>query len=83
MTDGKNTLIGSGGTYLSGGQAKRLAFARTLCHDKPILILDDPFSALDKNTEKQAFVPSRERQTRICVTFPPWMAAFSSRFIMT
>lgn len=56
MTDGKNTLIGSGGTYLSGGQAKRLAFARTLCHDKPILILDDPFSALDKNTEKQAFV---------------------------
>ena len=56
MTDGKNTLIGSGGTYLSGGQAKRLAFARTLCHDKPILILYDPFSALDKNTEKQAFV---------------------------
>lgn len=56
MTNGKNTLIGSGGTYLSGGQAKRLAFARTLCHDKPILILDDPFSALDKNTEKQAFV---------------------------
>ena len=56
MTDGKNTLIGSGGTYLSGGQAKRLAFARTLCHDKRILILDDPFSALDKNTEKQAFV---------------------------
>lgn len=56
MTDGKNMLIGSGGAYLSGGQAKRLAFARTLCHDKPILILDDPFSALDKNTEKQAFV---------------------------
>lgn len=56
MTDGKNTLIGSGGAYLSGGQAKRLAFARTLCHDKPILILDDPFSALDKNTEKQVFV---------------------------
>ena len=56
MTDGKNTLIGSGGACLSGGQAKRLAFARTLCHDKPILILDDPFSALDKNTEKQAFV---------------------------
>ena len=56
MTDGKNTLIGSGGAYLSGGQAKRLAFVRTLCHDKPILILDDPFSALDKSTEKQAFV---------------------------
>ena len=59
MTDGKNTLIGSGGAYLSGGQAKRLAFARTLCHDKPILILDDPFSALDKDTEKQAFANLR------------------------
>ena len=55
MTDGKNTLIGSGGAYLSGGQAKRLAFARTLCHDKPILILDDPFSALDRQTEDKVF----------------------------
>ena len=40
---------------MSGGQAQRLALARTLCHKKPVLILDDPFSALDKKTEEQAF----------------------------
>ena len=45
----------SGGVRLSGGQAQRLALARTLCHKRPVLILDDPFSALDKDTEKQIF----------------------------
>ena len=53
MEDGKQTAVGNGGVRLSGGQTKRLALARTLCHKKPVLILDDPFSALDKNTEKQ------------------------------
>ena len=38
---------------LSGGQAQRLALARTLCHKKPLIILDDPFSALDKDTEER------------------------------
>lgn len=55
MSEGRQTRIGNGGVRLSGGQAKRLAFARTLCHRKPVLVLDDPFSALDKNTEKQIF----------------------------
>lgn len=55
MEEGKKTLIGNGGVRLSGGQAKRLALARTLCYKKPVLILDDPFSALDKNTERQIF----------------------------
>lgn len=40
---------------LSGGQAKRLALARTLCHKRPVLILDDPFSALDRNTEQEVY----------------------------
>ncbi|MFR5107805.1 MAG: ATP-binding cassette domain-containing protein [Coprococcus comes] len=55
MSDGMDTLIGNGGIRLSGGQAQRLALARTLCHKKPLLILDDPFSAPDKNTEKEVF----------------------------
>ena len=49
------TLIGSGGVRLSGGQAQRLSLARTLYHKKPVLILDDPFSALDKRTEQEVF----------------------------
>mgnify|MGYP002276244576 CR=1 FL=1 len=40
---------------LSGGQAQRLALARTLAHPRPLLILDDPFSALDRNTEDTVF----------------------------
>lgn len=55
MDDGLNTLVGSGGVRLSGGQAQRLALARTFCHKKPVMILDDPFSALDQTTEKQIF----------------------------
>ncbi len=55
MPDGLQTRVGNGGIRLSGGQAQRLALARTLCHLKPILILDDPFSALDRATEAQVF----------------------------
>ena len=62
------TVVGNGGVRLSGGQAKRLALARTLCHKKPVLILDDPFSALDKNTEKQIFA-NLKQQTKDNIVF--------------
>ena len=55
MEDGLDTVIGSGGTRLSGGQAQWLALARTLAHPRPVLILDDPFSALDRKTEDTVF----------------------------
>ena len=55
MENGPDTVIGSAGTRLSGGQAQRLALARTLAHPRPLLILDDPFSALDRNTEDTVF----------------------------
>lgn len=61
MDEGIRTLVGNGGVRLSGGQAKRLALARTLCHQKPVLILDDPFSALDKSTERQIFANLKEQ----------------------
>ena len=53
--NGADTVIGSSGTRLSGGQAQRLALARTLAHPRPVLVLDDPFSALDRNTEDIVF----------------------------
>ena len=55
MENGPDTVIGSSGTRLSGGQAQRLALARTLAHPRPVLVLDDPFSALDRNTEDTVF----------------------------
>ncbi len=55
MEDGAETIVGNGGVRLSGGQAQRLALARTLCHKRPVLILDDPFSALDRKTEEEVF----------------------------
>lgn len=53
MPDGENTLLGSGGVRLSGGQQARAALARTLFHARAILVLDDPFSAVDRLTEQE------------------------------
>ena len=55
MEQGLDTVVGSSGVRLSGGQAQRLALARTLAHPRPILVLDDPFSALDRATEDAVF----------------------------
>ena len=60
MEDGLQTRVGSGGVRLSGGQAQRLALARTLCHRKPVMIPDDPSSALHKQTEPQVFAHLKE-----------------------
>lgn len=55
MPEGLETWIGSGGVRLSGGQQARLALARTLGNPRPLLVLDDPFSALDRQTEREVF----------------------------
>ena len=60
MEQGLDTVIGPSGTRLSGGQAQRLALARTLAHPRPVLILDDPFSALDRRTEDAVFANLQE-----------------------
>ncbi len=48
----EDTPIGVGGIRLSGGQQQRIALARTLRFSAPIMVLDDPFSALDRTTER-------------------------------
>ncbi len=55
LPNGIHTRIGNGGITLSGGQQARIALARTLWHRKEVLILDDPFSALDMQTEQKIF----------------------------
>ena len=60
MEQGSETVVGSSGVRLSGGQAQRLALARTLAHPRPVLVLDDPFSALDRSTEDAIFANLRD-----------------------
>lgn len=53
MPEGFNTQLREGGANLSGGQKQRLTLARALLSGADILLLDDPFSALDMKTEVQ------------------------------
>jgi ATP-binding cassette, subfamily B, multidrug efflux pump len=53
MPKGQNTLVGNSGIKLSGGQQARIALARALLNKNKIIILDDPFSAVDMKTEEK------------------------------
>ncbi|RDL32356.1 p-loop containing nucleoside triphosphate hydrolase [Venustampulla echinocandica] len=55
LPDGDNTVIGSKGVSLSGGQKSRLALARALYARNDLVILDDIFSGLDAKTERHVF----------------------------
>lgn len=53
MPDGYDTVIRAGGSNLSGGQRQRIAIARAFLKDAPILLMDEPSSSLDIESEQK------------------------------
>ncbi len=68
---GYETIVGEKGTTLSGGQVQRVAIARVLVSDKPIIIFDDALSAVDTDTDKmirKALADKSYKHTTIIIT---------------
>ncbi|PIE05906.1 MAG: hypothetical protein CSA75_02305 [Sorangium cellulosum] len=61
LPDGMDSVVGERGLQLSGGQKQRVALGRALLYEPSILVLDDPLSAVDSQTEK-AILQTIDRQ---------------------
>ncbi|SMC22330.1 ATP-binding cassette, subfamily B [Desulfacinum hydrothermale DSM 13146] len=68
LSQGYDTQLGEGGGGLSGGQKRRLAIARAILRDAPIVVLDEPTVGLDAASEKRVMA-SIQRLTRGRTTF--------------
>ncbi|WP_406416790.1 ABC transporter ATP-binding protein/permease [Streptomyces sp. NBC_00873] len=59
LPEGYDTVVGQRGRTLSGGQAQRLAIARAMIRDAPVLILDEPTTGLDTRSGRRIMEPLR------------------------
>lgn len=83
---GADALVGERGRWLSGGQRQRIGLARALAADAPVLVLVDPTSAVDAQTERavtERLVELRRRPDRatLLVTSSPALLAAADRVV--
>jgi len=67
LEKGFDTVLGEGGSGLSEGQLQRLAVARAIYSDAPIILLDEATSALDEETEKKMLSNIKALKHRTCI----------------
>ncbi|MDE6834871.1 MAG: ABC transporter ATP-binding protein/permease [Ruminococcus sp.] len=67
LENGYNTLLGENGTGLSEGQTQRIALARAIYSDAPVLLLDESTSALDELTEKRLLQNLRQMTNKTVI----------------
>ncbi|MGH8965592.1 MAG: ABC transporter ATP-binding protein, partial [Actinomycetes bacterium] len=71
LPEGFDTMLGPGGVGLSGGQRQRIGIARVLLRDPPVLVLDEPTTGLDAESEAQVMAGLNhliEGRTTILIT---------------
>jgi ATP-binding cassette subfamily B protein len=82
---GFETLVGERGVMLSGGQKQRVTLARAFVRDAPVLLLDDPFSAVDSETEARILgqlCEMRKGRTTLIVSHRPAAARAADRVLV-
>lgn len=75
LPDGLDTRVGENGKGLSEGQIQRIAIARAVYSDAPIIIFDEATSALDANTEVQLLKNLKKLKNKTCILISHKMAA--------
>ncbi|UCE84678.1 MAG: ABC transporter ATP-binding protein [Deltaproteobacteria bacterium] len=84
LPEGYQTRVGEGGVKLSGGQGQRIALARALLTDPPILVLDEAMSMLDPDGER-AFLERNldwlRQRTVLFITHRPSSLHFADRVV--
>lgn len=85
LPDGLDTVIGSTGFGLSGGQARRVALARALLTDAPLVLLDEPTASLDREAAAailDRLGPWLAGRTTLLATHDPTVAAICDRRVI-
>lgn len=81
---GLDTQVGEGACAVSGGEARRIALARALLRDAPVLLLDEPTEGLDGATEQELVARLGERtrgKTLLLATHRPACLALADRVV--